>query len=428
MKKLDNYYRLDNAAQIYTASAKKDWNCVFRVGAHLKENVNRALLSQAVIDLAPRFPTFYASLYEGKFYDYLVPIGAYDNVSYEDNTPCRPFDLSDSTKPLFRVLYKDNRISVEFFHSVTDGTGAITYLKTLIARYLTLQGHKIGTGFGVLDITETPSAAETEDAFQRVYDKKRKASRKEADAYQYLPDTRTNKDFFQVTRGYLKVDELKKITKEKYVCTITEYLVAVYCYAYLQQYLRDRNGKKRTTKKPIRISVPANLRSVFESKTLRNFAMFANVDIYPQKREYTFEDVLAEIKAKMQVGLEKENLLNMASQNVSEEKMLITKIAPNFLKKTVMKRCYEMFGERKCTSQLTNLGLQKVPAEMEEHIQRFEFMIGETWLNRQGCGVIATGNEMTVSFTSISPDQTIQNFFFGFMEMEGVCVTAECNI
>lgn len=417
-------YRLDNAAQIYTASAEKDWNAVFRVGAQLTDNINPEFLCQAVKDLAPRFPTYYAQVHTGAFWDYLKPVTNYNIVSYETDYPCRPFQIGGNDKPLFRVLFKKNKISCEFFHSLTDGTGAITYLKTLLGRYLELQGVTVEKTDGVLDIHDCPSRAEIEDSFQRVYSKKRKASRKEADAYQYQPKARKN--YLKMTNGNVSVSALKILTKQKYRCTITEYLVALYCYAFLSQYKKDKNN--RTVKNPIRISVPANLRTIFQSNTLRNFAMFANVDIDPYKKNYTFEDVLEEIKEKMRVGLEGEKLLNMASQNVSEEKMLIARFAPNFLKKPVMKRCFNQFGERKYTAPLTNLGLQKLPDGMMPYVKHLEFMVGETVVNRIGCGVIATGDEMTITFTSISEDDAIQNFFFGFMEMEGVCVTAECNV
>lgn len=35
-----------------------------------------------------------------------------------------------------RVIVYENRIAVEFFHSLTDGTGALIFLKTLTAEYL----------------------------------------------------------------------------------------------------------------------------------------------------------------------------------------------------------------------------------------------------------------------------------------------------
>ena len=55
-----------------------------------------------------------------------------------------------------RVLYYRNRIAVEYFHVLSDGGGAVTYLKTLVARYLTLRyGAKIPPTDGVLDIERT---------------------------------------------------------------------------------------------------------------------------------------------------------------------------------------------------------------------------------------------------------------------------------
>ena len=40
---------------------------------------------------------------------------------------------------LFRVRYYENRISVEFFHALTDGTGAIKFLSTLVGEYIKLK-------------------------------------------------------------------------------------------------------------------------------------------------------------------------------------------------------------------------------------------------------------------------------------------------
>ena len=43
----------------------------------------------------------------------------------------------------FRVRAFQNRIAVEFHHSLTDGTGAITFLRALVGEYLRLQGYKV---------------------------------------------------------------------------------------------------------------------------------------------------------------------------------------------------------------------------------------------------------------------------------------------
>ena len=55
MKK--QWYRLDNAALIFPAIIRKNWNNVFRVSATLKEPVDPEVLNRAIGDLKPRFPT-----------------------------------------------------------------------------------------------------------------------------------------------------------------------------------------------------------------------------------------------------------------------------------------------------------------------------------------------------------------------------------
>ena len=68
----------------------------------------------------------------------------------------------------FRVLVYHNRFAVEFFHALTDGTGGLTFFKTLLAEYLS-QKHSltIPAGDGVLGRLEEPDEEELEDSFLR---------------------------------------------------------------------------------------------------------------------------------------------------------------------------------------------------------------------------------------------------------------------
>ena len=62
------WYRLDNAALIFPAVMRKNWNNVFRVSATLREEVDPEILSRAAADLLPRFPTVYVRLRAGFFW------------------------------------------------------------------------------------------------------------------------------------------------------------------------------------------------------------------------------------------------------------------------------------------------------------------------------------------------------------------------
>ena len=59
----------------------------------------------------------------------------------------------------FRVLVYKNRVAVEFFHALTDGTGALVFVKTLLAEYLSEKyGLSVPAEKGVLGRLEEPYA------------------------------------------------------------------------------------------------------------------------------------------------------------------------------------------------------------------------------------------------------------------------------
>ena len=59
---------LDNAALIFPAIRRKNWNNVFRESVTLTEDVDPQLLQRAVDELMPRFPSFYLRLRRGVFW------------------------------------------------------------------------------------------------------------------------------------------------------------------------------------------------------------------------------------------------------------------------------------------------------------------------------------------------------------------------
>lgn len=412
-------YILDNAAKIYPAAMTKKWNSVFRVAVYLRSNIDPKILSYAVSDLYARFPSFYVQLHKGAFWDSLVPVPEYDTVEPDTEIPCRPFEVGKGNKPLFRVLYGENRIAVEFFHSVTDGNGAMVYLKTLTARYLELQGYQIEKTDGVLDIYDIPSESETADAFQSIYKKSKRVSRKEENAYQYNPERAEN--YYRVVSAVMSLDSLKAAAK-KYDCTITAYLAGIYAFTFLAQFRKNNpNGKMN---KPVKISIPVNLRPYYNKNTLRNFASFVNVAVRPDENK-TLEDAIMTVKREMDDLIQIEKIEKTVNQNVAEEKMLISRIAPNVLKKMVMKACFMQFGEKKYTAPFSNLGKVKVPASMRAHVERFEFLIGKTVKNDVYLTGVGYENTMTLTFGAVTKNTEIEDMFIDILRKDGVMFTLE---
>ena len=57
-------------------------------------------------------------------------------IERETAYPCKYIDPRTSPYYLFRVSYYEKRINLEVFHAVTDGLGAVNFLKALVYRYL----------------------------------------------------------------------------------------------------------------------------------------------------------------------------------------------------------------------------------------------------------------------------------------------------
>lgn len=189
---------------------------------------------------------------------------------------------------------------------------------------------------------------------------------------------------------------------------MTEYLAGVYAYSFLKHCRAESGGKQ--PKKPIKISVPINLRQYFGSRTVRNFASFVNISVYPHRIQ-SLSDAVEAVKIQMENKIRLEKIRKAVSRNVADEKMLISRLAPNFLKKPVMKLCFLNFGEKKYTSPLSNLGLIKVSDSMKKYIERFEFVIGETPKNCIYCAAAGFNDTLTVALSSVTQENIIENHF-----------------
>ena len=179
------WFKLDNAGKLYPAISTEKWSSTFRVSAEMRQAVNPALLQKAADRVMPRFPSLKVRMRAGVFWYYLEEIQQPLAVRPDAGHPCMPFRYKQDHGYLMRVVYYRNRISAEFFHSLTDGSGGFIFLKTLVAEYLRLQGRKIPCGEGVLDLRQKIDPRETRDAFLDMPLPRVRVSRHEGRAYHF---------------------------------------------------------------------------------------------------------------------------------------------------------------------------------------------------------------------------------------------------
>ena len=127
------WVRLDNAAKIYPVARRKNSSNIFRQSVTLVDNVDTAVLKSALDITVKRFPSIAARLRKGVFWYYLQQVEFAPEIKEEYSYPLTYMSKKEMRNCAFRVIVFKNRIAIEFFHSLTDGTGALIFLKGLVA-------------------------------------------------------------------------------------------------------------------------------------------------------------------------------------------------------------------------------------------------------------------------------------------------------
>lgn len=417
-----DWYRLDNAALIFPAVRGHNWTNVFRESMTLTEKVDPVLLQQAVQELMPRFPSFYVRLRTGVFWYYLEALHEPPTVRQDFAYPLTHMSSPELRSCCIRVFYHYNRIAVEFFHSLTDGSGALVYLKTLAAHYLSLQhGTSIPATCGVLDPHVPPQREELEDSFLR-YSGKVALSRRESNAYR-LRGTREPDGFLNLITGILETNTLLAAAHQ-YHATVTAFLAAVMTQAVLDV---QREQHYLGRKKPVKITIPVNLRRLYGSKTLRNFALTVNTGIDPMMGSYTLSELCQLYTHQLSLEATPQVMASRIAANVTPQRSLLLRVAPLGLKNIIMRQVYSAVGERKGCLNISNLGSTAVPKEMEPYVERLEFIIGVQKTYPNNCSVASCGNKTCINMIRNIEEPTLERKFFSRLVELGIPVTIESN-
>ncbi len=417
------WYKLDNAAKIFPGQSTSSYSNVYRLTVTLKEKVNPQLLEIALLKTMPRFPSFDVRIRNGFFWHYLEknPNGA-PPVRPDSANPCLRVNPKENKGYLLRVFYYENRMSVEFYHVLTDGFGASRFFMTLLAVYLRLTGKNIPVGGAVLDVDEKPSESESEDAYLKyVKPNTAKAKRVEKFAYQ-AKGKRLPKHYINVTTGYMPVDALKKKAAE-YGVTVTEYIAGV--LVWIMYNLQKEEPFNRN--KPIGVQIPVNVRQFFETETVRNFMLCYSFQLDPRMGEYTFPEILRQLSLYLRYINNEKNLQSMMNGNAAIEKNPLLRVTPSFLKDFGINVLYKITGEKATSSLISNIGLIKAPKEMEPHVEKMSLVLAQGMVNAARCGVVSYNGTLALSVTNIYESTAVQKAIFTTFVKEGIPVKIESN-
>ena len=418
-----DWYQLDLSAIVYPTLQRRDFSSVYRLSVVLKEEIQQDLLQQALDMTLPRFPTYKAAIRKGLFWRYLEPNDRPGPFVQKDvRNPCQPMYFKANNRYLVRFYYYRNRIALEAHHSLGDGTGGMCVLMTLTATYLRLLGAEgIDNGGFVLDIHGTPEEGELEDAYMRYANAKVRPPRVEEKSYRVRG---TAEPFYtlNIIDGIMSVSEVMAAAK-RYGATITEYLNAVLLQALLLKQEEDHASRLR----PVKIAMPVNLRRFFPSITLRNFITMIYPGVDPRLGEYTFEEIVVQVRNYMRYYLNEKLLRGDITTNAATQRNPFIRVVPLFIKDFVVRMFYTKVQDRNSSAGLTNMGVMKVPEGMKPYIERFDIYMGQPFSRRTNCAIISFGDILTVNFASSIVETDVERHFFRRLVKDGIHVKIESN-
>lgn len=416
--RLIRWDKLDNTAHLFPVIAGESMSNVYRISVILKEEVQRDILQEALNLVLPKFDGFNLRLRTGLFWYYFEENGKLaPRVKEEKQFPCRFIEQSRNHSYLFRVTYCGCRINLEVFHVLTDGMGGLNFLRELTYQYLRLAHKELRELHG--DTLSQDTSLNREDSFVKNFRKKAKNSYQSKRAFLIRQET-LPKGEFGVISGLMPVEQLKEAA-HKYDASINEYLVANFVYSTYQVYLH-----KMSKDVPIRVAVPVNLRPFFDSVTTKNFFIMVSAEFYPDREDYTFQEILQKVKESLHSQISKEHLEQIFSYSVGGQTNLFARAVPLGIKNAYMKAIYKKSAMANTTT-VTNIGNIQVDEAYRPYVESFRAFIAMSQGQSLKGTICSYGGKLVFTFSSIFQENSIQRKFFKHMAEEGIDVQIETN-
>ncbi len=415
------WIELDNAAKLFPAIISRDLTSVFRITASLKNPVRYSALKEAVTITSERFPYFSVSLGSGLFWHYLEFNGRPPRIQAEEEIPCTAFAVKRHNEPLFRIIVRSNRISVEFVHILTDGSGAMEYLKSLLYTYFNIIGRNISSpGNIIIPGTDIPEE-EYEDAYRKFY--RRLPPPAKLDKAWHLPFRLNERPRLRVMSAEMNVDDVLELARKNKI-SVTEYFLAVYFYSLQSIYLKEKKNKSNNkTKGVLRIELPVNMRNKCSSRSMRNFSLFVLPEIDTRLGTYTFDEIVSSVHHQLGISSELKQISRFLSQNVSYEKLLFIRILPLVIKKLAIAAIYRGLASKRFTGIITNLGVVKLPDEMAELIDSFELIPPPPNPKiKVVAAIVSFRDKLRISFSNISESNELERLILKHFVKAGINV------
>lgn len=383
---------------------KRRLSGVFRISAYLFDEVNPTSLAEASNAALAANPYFGMVLKKGLFWRYLEtpPASLKIAPAPEAQTACAPLGLNPE-EPLVRILFFKNKIALEASHILTDGTGALGFLKDILQHYA--EG-KINP----------KASCELHDKYAYHCRKARKPS---AENPAWRMGGRTT-NFYRLTSALVSAQSLLE-KSAGFKVTAGQFLCACQIFA-----LQNMAIEARDTARAIRICVPVNLRKIFSDETPRNFFLSVYPDAYPFQK-LSLGQICLRVKEFMAHQAEPEALNATMSRNLNGERNDFVRHVPLAVKEAALRFVYRL-NMRPTSSLFTNLGKVSMPAgAAQKAVMRLEVAPTPNYFLKASLAAVTFADTACLTIGSYAESSDFEEKFFDVLLSHGLDLNVYSN-
>lgn len=455
MKNEKIWYELDAFAKTYSSIISEGRTTCFRLSALFSENIDLKILKRVSVLLEKKYPFYNSELKKGIFWNYLQQKHTHFMIRKETTYPCTDIRKDN---PL-RIIYFNNKLSIEIAHFLTDGKGATLFFQDLIEKYLeekyfceSIQ-NDVGENTEFEKEIKNKKNIETIDFSKKIkkngdkifsenkmktfekseeilgnYNKKNNIKEnKYIDLYEkylrkvskettiksafHLPIKILEKGQYHITTGEINVDELK-VESRRYGTTIGKYLLAVYFKILLDRYSQAKN--------PIVVGVPVDLRNIFEEATYRNFFINITPSVDASLGAYSLSEIITYLDNYFALKITKKEFYKSIYKAMNPTRNIIIKSVPYLIKRMFFPFIFDYYGERGYTTGFSNLGIFKVNKKYEKYLKGFRFLPPPSKRCKIKMGVISDRQKVYINFGNLTTNHDIEREFFVYLRKRGI--------
>ncbi|MEF9940915.1 MAG: DUF6320 domain-containing protein [Lachnospiraceae bacterium] len=406
--------RLDNAAKLFSATSNKRDTRVFRFYCEMQEAIIPSSLQEALNITIQKYPIFLSVMRRGFFWHYLEKSALRPVVAEEYKEPCSNLYVRDKMTLLFEVTYYQNRINFEVFHALTDGTGAMAFLRELVKNYILLTHSEDGLEDVLLSNDDLTIQDQEDDSFSKYYNSRTKKPRhKKTNAFQ-IRHIKKEHSQLRLTEATISVSQILKIARERKV-SITVMLTTALLCAIHEEMLKSQE------RKPVTLMIPVNLRKFFPSESMLNFFGWIEPGYCFENEPGDFQSVLEKTSQFFKTQLTVEHMATHINELIALEKHPILKFAPLSLKNVCIQAGAKL-AEKNLTAVLSNMNAVSIPEIYQPYIKRFGVYTSTPKVELCVCSF---QDIMSLGFTSRFDSLNIQRNFFRILSELGIKVHME---